>query len=92
MIIDETHQAGRVLHLCVQDAVAPVVLQDLNCTGTEKRLVDCPGTLEDDYLYSFSFEYTYIPDSRGIGCDPLQGTYAVVACGTEENAGAYYCE
>ena len=61
----------------MQDILAPMVLENLECIGTEARLVDCPrispeAVADDDYS-------SYTQSSR---CDPLQANYAFVACGT----------
>lgn len=81
----------------MQDVVAPIVLDNLNCTGTEPRLVDCPAPVEDDYNlfrpgFDYTYTYSYLVNSRSPGCDAVLGTYAVVACGTESGASAHPCD
>ena len=64
-----------------QDILAPIVLDNLNCTGTEERLVDCSGATEPytDYAYDFT-------NLKG-GCSSVAAQFAFVACGTLEDAG-----
>lgn len=83
----------------LQDVLAPFVLQNLNCSGTESRLLDCPGVTQemgsfDDYddvdePYG-SYDSTILsslrsPDNRA--CDPLAfaGNLAFVACGNSDD-------
>ena len=61
---------------------APFVLQDLGCSGSEERLVDCPGAIDDQgvpYLLDYQFEY-YAQQARA--CNPDRQPFAYVACGT----------
>lgn len=60
----------------LQEIQAPIVLDSLNCNGTEERLVDCPGATETypDYAY-------YYTDLTG-GCSSVSAQFARVACGT----------
>ena len=67
--------------------LAPLVLDNLNCTGAEKRLVDCPGATLPDPVSDYGYLYTNLLSIVG-SCDPLQGTYAFVACGTLTGPGA----
>lgn len=63
--------------------LAPFVLDNLNCTGSEERLLDCPGATGQPYD-------DYVNEYRIVGnCDPLGGTYAFVACGTEVGPGEH---
>lgn len=86
-----------MLALVVQDVIAPFVLENLNCTGAEARLLDCPGVMEEltyDYYtndpnYPYG-RYTYIYGSVQFRrCDPLQGAYTFVACGMMEGPGGH---
>lgn len=87
------HYSGLTLALCstmrrcLQDVVAPFVLDNLNCTGGEERLVDCPGATLPDPVADYGLLYTAL--SIVGSCDPLQGTYAFVACGTLTGPGAF---
>ena len=61
----------------MQDILAPMVLENLECSGMEARLVDCPrisaeAAAGNDYA-SFTLRTR---------CDPLRANYALVACGT----------
>lgn len=78
----------------VQNVLAPMVLENLNCSGTEPRLVDCPGDMDEfetaysDYdVRDIRLGFTYF-GVLSTYCDPLQGTYAFVACGTLPSPGA----
>ena len=67
----------------LQGILAPLVLENLNCTGKEERLVDCP-VLQDDGTEYNGDAYIYNGDD---GCDPLQATYAFVACSNTTGPG-----
>eukprot|EP00892_Ulva_mutabilis_P004962 jgi/Ulvmu1/2838/UM144_0002.1 len=71
-----------------QDFLAPMVLENLNCTGSEERLLECPGVMEGfETIYSdysvtdIRLGFTYYGEFS-MYCDPLRGTFAMVACGT----------
>ena len=56
-----------------------MVLENLECSGTETRLVDCPRisaetAADDDYSTTFY-------ELQIARCDSLQPSYAFVACG-----------
>lgn len=74
----------------LQGLRAPFVLENLNCSGTEERLLDCPGVMVDDpygpfyEYYGNVYQYGRFPSV----CDPLLGTYTIVACGNEIGPGA----
>ena len=77
----------------LQSVLAPMVLENLNCTGAEARLVDCPGimieteTVYSDYnLADIQASFTYYGGGEPV-CDPLLGTFAYVACGTQTGPG-----
>ena len=61
--------------------MAPIVLENLECDGTEARLVDCPRISAET-----AAEYEYSPynidGNTNNRCDPLLPNYAFVACGT----------
>lgn len=66
----------------VQAEVAPFSLENLGCTGSEARLVDCPvqklrvDTV--DYTYSFTdYDYSSLFFDA---CDPFAESYASVVC------------
>ena len=59
-----------------------MLLENLECTGTEGRLVDCPVTTDDDYGFRYDYTYAYNSFQTPSFCDPLQASYAFVACGT----------
>lgn len=70
-----------------------MVLENLNCSGTETRLVDCPGDMDEfetiytDYdVAGIVFAYQYYGQFNSY-CDPLRGTYAYVACGMTAGPG-----
>lgn len=65
----------------VQEVRAPMVLQNLDCSGGEARLLDCPGVMGD---YIDADEYAQVST---FVCDPASATYAVVACGTIPDQG-----
>lgn len=74
----------------LQGILAPMVLENLGCTGDEARLVDCPGSQQsdlNDYGYITDYGYTYY-GFRTDGCDPLEPSYAFVACGNTTGPGA----
>lgn len=69
----------------LQDFIAPIALENLNCTGAEERLVDCPGATETEYS---DYVYLYQGSGATIGtCDPVQGTFAFVSCGPATGTG-----
>lgn len=76
-------------HRCrVQDELAPFALENLGCIGNESRLTDCPAF---DPTQDVSAEGQLDYDDIDYGtqtsiCDPYQGTFARVACGTSEAA------
>lgn len=66
----------------MQDIIAPFVLENLNCTGTEARLVDCPGAGATEAEYTdYRYLYQFTGGSLG-GCDPVADFPAAVSCGT----------
>eukprot|EP00892_Ulva_mutabilis_P008500 jgi/Ulvmu1/6021/UM260_0005.1 len=72
----------------LQDVIAPYVLSNLNCSGLEASLLECPGVTQEseyyDYPYSpYEFTYGLNRDSfvNARECDPLRGNYAFVTCG-----------
>ena len=71
----------------LQDVLAPIVLENLDCAGTETRLLDCPGSMDvvetvftDYFLDEIRFSFQYYGEFSTF-CDPLRGTFAFVACG-----------
>lgn len=85
---------------CVQDVTAPFVLENLNCSGTEASLLDCPGVMQqgtydaygdyDPYTYN-SFEYTYTYYDEPTTCDQTQrSSFAFVACGMTDGPGGLH--
>ena len=75
-------RGGMCSSVPVQDVVAPFALENLGCSGNETRLVDCPVAVppaEGDYSF-----YDY---GQAV-CDPYRGTFARVACGSSQDAGA----
>ena len=76
----------------MQEVVAPFVLENLGCSGTEERLVDCP-VVADTEPRDYSFDY-FRDYSNSEVCDPFAaggGTFARIACGTSSTAGAPVC-
>eukprot|EP00892_Ulva_mutabilis_P005573 jgi/Ulvmu1/3388/UM016_0004.1 len=71
----------------IEAILAPMVLENVACNGTEARLVDCAVTQEDDYGFDYDYVYTYYGAVNNRGCSPLQTTYAFVACGTATGPG-----
>ena len=70
----------------MQDVRAPFVLENLECSGTEERLLDCPGPTLDDAPYPAQ-DYTYYDteyDDRL--CSAGGSNYAFVACGMLSDA------
>eukprot|EP00892_Ulva_mutabilis_P004969 jgi/Ulvmu1/2844/UM144_0009.1 len=63
----------------IKEIIAPYVLENLNCTGSETRLVDCPvATGNLDTPGDYRYEYDVSPF-----CEVLNGgRFAFVACGT----------
>lgn len=82
--------------MTVQEALAPFVLENVNCTGSESRLVDCPvatgvGLELIDYgadTGDYSYEYMqYKPEF----CDFRKGgTFTFIACGATSGPGVVY--
>eukprot|EP00892_Ulva_mutabilis_P005578 jgi/Ulvmu1/3392/UM016_0008.1 len=71
----------------IEAILAPMVLENVACNGTEARLVDCAVTQEDDYGFDYDYVYTYYGAVNIRGCSPLHTTYAFVACGTATGPG-----
>lgn len=75
----------------MQDVIAPFVLENLNCTGSEARLVDCPVATDvsfynpapDDYMYYSTYIRTTLP----LFCNFRDGNFAFVACGATSGPG-----
>ena len=77
---------------CVQEVVAPFVLENLGCSGDEARLLDCPVFDSDTATPALDYSgYDYFRDYTNSDiCDPTAaggGTFARVACGTSSSAG-----
>ena len=71
--------------------MAPMVLENLACTGTEERLVDCPGSRArdiPDYSPAYDYFQEYYYNFPVVGCEPLAPSYAFVACGNTVGPGA----
>lgn len=85
--------AGMTALEVVQDIIAPFLLENLNCTGDEARLVDCPVSTDVSYdTYYTPFEdpyyFTYTqPRDIPLFCNFIEGTFAFVACGAESGPG-----
>lgn len=78
----------------LQGIRAPMVLENLDCSGTEMKLVDCPGAMDDvetvytDYgVSAIRYSFVYYGEFHTY-CDPARGTYAFVACGQATESGA----
>jgi len=70
--------------------MAPFILENLGCTGSEKRLVDCPES-SDVYVYTYALEIDfdyYVQRTRQ--CDLGFATFAYVACGTLSDQGPQF--
>lgn len=73
------------LHAGMQDIIAPFVLENLACAGTETRLLDCPvsrvdrssPTADDGSEEFYDLDYN---DAR-CGAELGSRSYAFVACG-----------
>ena len=76
----------------MQELFAPFVLENLDCDGSEERLVDCPGAMVersypgDPNAYSTAYEVAV----RVSGCENTVTSAAslFVACGTLSGPGA----
>ena len=83
---------SRHIHGAVQEVLAPFVLDNLNCSGTETTILDCPGAMGG--MPSFAspvfdgsvFVYN-APSGQPPGCDPFLASYAFVACGMTDGPG-----
>lgn len=74
--------------------LAPFVLENLNCTGTEAMLVDCPVATDiSDTTIQFNSagpqEYFYMRNFDMTSCDFFDGTFPFVACGSVSGQGAH---
>eukprot|EP00892_Ulva_mutabilis_P012288 jgi/Ulvmu1/9431/UM051_0059.1 len=69
-----------------QEVIAPFVLENLDCSGMEARLLDCPGVMEESYPFTQP-PYTYGSRSDVRSCRPMEGGYAYVACGMTAGPG-----
>ena len=73
----------------MQEELAPFALGNLRCAGDEPRLVDCPVfDPAQDVAADGQPDYDDYGTRTSI-CDPYQGTFARVACGTGETASTY---
>lgn len=71
----------------LQEEVPRFALENLGCSGTEARLVDCPPHTsnevpEDDPDYDFFA-------AQEMRCNPYSNTFAVIACGDTGAAGVH---
>ena len=69
--------------------MAPFMLENLNCTGSEARLVDCPVATDVPIInyFDYTYEVTYIGRPSTF-CDFFEGkVYAFVACGSATGPG-----
>ena len=75
----------------LQEIVAPFALENLGCTGTEARLLDCPVADSDEETPAPEYDYNYrFRDyTNSATCDPFAGSFAEVACGTSDAAGVF---
>ena len=73
----------------MQEAVeAPFVLENLDCSGSEARLVDCAEAVEEyESTYPLEIDFDYY-ERRSKRCDLEFAPYAYVACGTLTEPGA----
>lgn len=75
----------------LQEEVAPFVLGNLGCAGDEVSVLDCPAGGIDDFTRDYAFgvargrKFFRVDETS---CDPSVVSYAKVACGMEELAGA----
>lgn len=74
----------------LQGVIAPFMLENINCTGSEERLVDCPAVARIPfYEYSpedYTYEFTYGGDTPNF-CNFFEGSFAFVACGATSGPG-----
>ena len=71
-----------------EEVRAPFVIENLGCTGSEERLLDCPQAM-DEYVFTYSLEFDfhyYVQMAKQ--CDAEVAAYAYVACGTLTDQGA----
>lgn len=90
------HASAITGRACVQDVIAPFVLENLNCTGSEARLVDCSVTTDvsfyNVYAQDGTYEFVYATEFESpVTCDFADGSFAFVACGAEDRPGALPC-
>eukprot|EP00892_Ulva_mutabilis_P007287 jgi/Ulvmu1/4930/UM204_0001.1 len=71
--------------------VAPFVLENLGCAGSESRLVDCPVFEEADTDGQNDYSYRFRDYTNSAECDPFAGTFSQVACGTSTTADCRAC-
>lgn len=71
------------MSLPLQEAKAPTVLENPECTGSEARLVDCPAAVLDQYSYYGDYTLDGRSCTSQIGKVP---TY--IACGAASGPGA----
>ena len=76
----------------VQGVLAPFVMDNLNCSGAETAILDCPGamggmpTFASPVFDGSVFIYN-TPGGQPPGCDPFLASYAFVACGMTDGPG-----
>ena len=79
----------------MQGVLAPFVLENLNCTGAEAMLVDCPVATDfTDYNdvpvnSAGQYEFTYLNNFDSISCDFFEARFPFVACGGVTGPGAH---
>eukprot|EP00892_Ulva_mutabilis_P007276 jgi/Ulvmu1/4920/UM202_0005.1 len=70
----------------LKDVIASFVLENLNCTGSETRLVDCPVATDVSFYdpptldYMYEFVYADINNPSDL-CNFADASFAFVACG-----------
>lgn len=72
----------------MQAVLAPFVLENVECTGAEQRLIDCPVD-DDDSEYQIVFDsrdYAYSNSALSPTCEPFGLSYAFVACGGDSGS------
>jgi len=76
----------------MQEVLAPFVLDNLNCSGVETSILECPGAMGGMPTFgdpSFDGSVIIYNSNGGAppGCDPFLASYAFVACGMTDGPG-----
>ena len=91
-VLPVIQDCSRHIEAKVQEVLAPFVLDNLNCSGVETAILDCPGAMGGmpsfaSPVFDGSVFIYNTPAGPSPGCDPFLASYAFVACGMTDGPG-----